>query len=83
VDRTTGELFPMIGDVEPRLRREVELRREAQEQAALALEQARRAQEEARLARDEARRLQERAEREAAARQALEAELARLRSQRE
>ena len=107
VDQASGELFPLIGDVEPQLRREVELRRAAQREAQEAQEQARRAEEQAhlaieqarlatererlarqaaqealereRLARSEARQALERAEREAATRQALEAELARLR----
>jgi Uma2 family endonuclease len=72
VDRATGEVFPWITDVEPQLRREVQLRRAAQEQARLA-------QEQARLAEEQAIQWQERAEREAAARRALEDELARLR----
>ncbi len=66
VDRASGEVFPLIGDVEPRLRREVALRQEAQGQARLAEEQARQAQEQARLAREQARLM---AEREQAARQ--------------
>jgi Uma2 family endonuclease len=109
VDRASGEVFPWITDVEPQLRREVELRRaaqreaqEAQEQAQEAQEQARLAQEQARLALGRARLAQEesrqaridaqraaererlaldRADREAAARRALEEELARLRGQ--
>jgi Uma2 family endonuclease len=95
VDRASGEVFPPIWDVEPQLRREVHLRQEAQEQARLAQEQVRLAQEqvrlaheqaqlareEARAARDETRQALERADREAAARRALEAELARLRGQ--
>lgn len=76
VDRATDEVFPWITDVEPRLRREVELRREAQEQARLA-------EERAQLAMDQATRWRERAEREAAARRALEDELARLRGRTE
>ena len=100
VDQATGELFPWITDVEPRLRREVALRREAQEQARLALDEAQRANEQARLAeerarlaaerellatererqaRQEAQAALERADRETAARQALEQEIARLR----
>ena len=65
VDAASGEVFPPIWDVEPQLRREVALRREAQEQA--------------RLAESRALLAEERADREAAARQALEAEVARLR----
>jgi Uma2 family endonuclease len=93
VDRASGEVFPPIWDVEPQLRREVELRRaaqrdaqEAQEQARLAREQARAAQEQAQLAEERAllagereQQALERADREAATRQALEQELARLR----
>jgi Uma2 family endonuclease len=100
VDRATGEVFPWITDVEPQLRREVELRRAAQEQAQLAEEHARQAEAREQLAvarerlarqeaqeakerelsaRAEARQALERVERETAARQALEAELARLR----
>ena len=55
VDQATGEVFPWITDVEPQLRREVQLRRAAQEQARLAEEQAREAQEQARAAREQAR----------------------------
>jgi Uma2 family endonuclease len=47
VDRAAGETFPWITDVEPRLRREVELGRQAQEQAQLAEEQARLAEKRA------------------------------------
>ena len=45
VDQANDELFPMIADVEPQLRREVALRREAQEQARLAEERADQAEE--------------------------------------
>ena len=86
VDRVSGEVFPWITDVEPQLRREVELRQaaqreaqEAQEQARAAQEQAREAREQARAAQEQARQWEERAEREAVARRALEAELGRLR----
>lgn len=79
VDRVTGELLPPIWDAEPQLRREVQLRREAQEQTQLAQEQIRLAREEARAARDETRQALERADREATVRRALEEELARLR----
>lgn len=54
VDKATGGLFPMIGDVEPALRREVALRREAEEHARRAEEQARLAEEYARLAEEQA-----------------------------
>ena len=47
VDQVSGEVFPWITDVEPQLRREVELRRAAQEQAQAAQERARRAEERA------------------------------------
>jgi len=76
VDQASGEVFPPIWDVEPQLRREVALRQEAQEQA-------RRAEEREQAAVERAAQWQERAEREAAARQALEEELARLRGRRE
>ena len=89
VDQETGELFPMIGEVEPQLRREVALRREAQARAQqaeegerLAVEQARMAWAREQLAVERMRLAEERADREAAARQALEAELARLRQNR-
>ena len=104
VDQASGELFPLIGEVEPQLRREVELRRTAQEQARLAEEREQLAQEQARLAQEREQMALERErlvrlaseaalgserlalsearqalERETAARQALEVELARLR----
>ncbi|MGI8913431.1 MAG: Uma2 family endonuclease [Chloroflexota bacterium] len=82
VDHLSGEVFPPIWDVEPQLRREVALRREAQEQARLAEEQARLAWAREQLAVERAQLAEERADREAAARQALEAELARLRQNR-
>ena len=72
VDRATGEVFPSIRDVEPRLRQEIALRRAAQDEVRLAEERAREAEERAQQA-------EERATREMAARQALEEELARLR----
>jgi len=86
VDRATGDLFPWITEVEPQLRREIAFRHAAQERAQLAEERAqvaeegdRLAREEARLARAELRLANERAERGAAARRALEEEIARLR----
>jgi Uma2 family endonuclease len=79
VDRASGELFPLIGDVEPQLRREVELRRAAQEQAQIAEEQARQAEAREQLALERERLVRHALERETTARQALEAELARLR----
>ena len=76
VDQASGEVFPPIWDVEPRLRREVALRREAQELAQLAQEQARLAEEQARLAEE---REQMALERERLVRQASEAALGRER----
>ena len=76
VDQASGEVFPLIWDVEPQLRMEIALRHSAQDEARAAQEQARAAQEQARVAHERARQWQERAER-------LEQELARLRGQRE
>jgi Uma2 family endonuclease len=61
VDRATGEVFPWITDVEPQLRREVELRRAAQERAQAAQEHAQAAQEQARVAQEQARAAHEQA----------------------
>ncbi|HVA88376.1 MAG TPA: Uma2 family endonuclease, partial [Chloroflexota bacterium] len=72
VDRVSGEIFPWITDVEPQLRREVELRRAAQREAQEAQEQARLAQEQARLAAEWAVQAEER-ERQARAELATEA----------
>lgn len=47
VDRVSGEVFPWITEVEPQLRREVELRRAAQREAQEAHERARLAEERA------------------------------------
>ncbi|MGI8916757.1 MAG: Uma2 family endonuclease [Chloroflexota bacterium] len=76
VDRTSGEVFLPIWDVEPQLRREVALRQAAHEEARLA-------HEEARLVQERAAQWQESAQRETALRRALEDELARLRRQSE
>ena len=70
VDRASDALFPLIADVEPTLRREVALRRAAQEQARLAQEQARLAEEQARLAAEQAQAAQAR-ERQATERERL------------
>ncbi len=80
IDQATGEVFPPIWDVEPRLRREVELRRAAQEQAWLAEERAHLAEERARLARADA---QQAAERERSARTELATEVARHAAERD
>jgi hypothetical protein len=71
----TGALFPQIQDVEPQLRQEVALRREAQEQARMAEEQAHLAIEQARQAEDQAQRAREQARQaEERGRQATERE---------
>ena len=79
VDQASGEVFPLIGEVEPQLRREVEFRRAAQEQARLAEERERLAIQKAEEAAERERQALERADRETAARQTLEQEIARLR----
>ncbi|HEY8743375.1 MAG TPA: Uma2 family endonuclease [Chloroflexota bacterium] len=79
VDQANGGLFPLIGEVEPQLRREVELRRAAQERAQIAEEHSRQAKEREQLALERERLARQALEWETAARQALEAELARLR----
>lgn len=88
VDRETGEVCPTLWEVEPQLRAAVQARQEAQERALraeeraqLAQERAQVAEEQVRLAAARARLAEEQATAEAAARQRLEAELARLRRQ--
>ena len=72
VDLATNTLFPILWELEPQLREEIQTRRAAEAQAHLAQEQAHLAQEQARLA-------QEQVRGEAARRRALEEEIGRLR----
>lgn len=69
VERDTGEVFPPIWELEPRLRNELRLLREAQAQA----------EEQARQALEREREAIARAEQETALRKVLEEEMARLR----